>query len=60
MNELQKTLIDQINKYCQTSILPTLEQDEEQSFFRSEVYIGFGELGLTGIPLPSTDRKSVV
>ncbi|MCB9063320.1 MAG: acyl-CoA dehydrogenase family protein [Halobacteriovoraceae bacterium] len=54
MNELQKTLIDQINKYCQTSILPTLEQDEEQSFFRSEVYIGFGELGLTGIPLPST------
>lgn len=52
MNELQKELVEQINKFNAEKIEPFMEEDDREETFRMEIYRGLGELGLAGIPLP--------
>lgn len=41
-----------IRKYGEREVEPTLFEDEENAFFRREIYTKLGELGLTGILVP--------
>lgn len=52
MNELQKELQDQIRKFCLKNVEPFMEEDDENEFFRRDIYTGLGELGLGGVTLP--------
>jgi len=52
MNELQLELKNTISKFCAKNLEPFLEEDDENQFFRKDIYNSFGELGLTGVTLP--------
>lgn len=52
MNELQKELKNQIERFCKNKIEPFMEEDDHHGRFRMEIYQGFGELGLTGATIP--------
>ncbi|MBL7665035.1 MAG: acyl-CoA dehydrogenase family protein [Bacteriovoracaceae bacterium] len=52
MNELQTELKNQLKKYCLDKIEPFMEEDDEKNRFRPEIYRGFGDYGICGIPLP--------
>lgn len=49
MSDFQSEIIHQIDKFCQKTILPSVEQDEHEGLFRKEIFKGLGELGLCGI-----------
>jgi butyryl-CoA dehydrogenase len=52
MNELQKELQAQLQKYCLDKIEPFMEQDDHSENFRKEIYQGLGEYGVGGVTLP--------
>lgn len=52
MNELQRELQKSVERYCKTAIEPFMEHDDHEGKFRMEIFNGFGELGIGGIPLP--------
>jgi butyryl-CoA dehydrogenase len=52
MNELQRELQKSVERYCKTAIEPFMEKDDHDGKFRMEIFNGFGELGIGGIPLP--------
>lgn len=49
MNEFEKELISQVNRFCKEKMEPTLEKDEKDHFFRMEIFKELGNLGITGI-----------
>ena len=51
---MKQEIIEQVRRYCLDRIEPTAEQDDHEKKFRKDVYQGFGELGLTGLPLPES------
>lgn len=50
---MDQELKETVKKYCLDKIEPFLEEDDEQSRFRFEIFKGLGDLGLTGMTLPS-------
>lgn len=50
--EIQAELRALTRKFAETEIRPLVEKDEETETFRPELIKKFGELGLTGIPVP--------
>lgn len=52
MNELQKELKNQIERFCKNKIEPFMEEDDHAGRFRMDIYQGLGELGLTGATIP--------
>ncbi len=52
MNELQTEIIEQVKRFCRDKIEPIVEHDDKDCKFRSDVYQGLGDLGLTGMVLP--------
>lgn len=52
MNDYQKELIQSLEKFCNTSIEPHMEQDDHEGKFRMEIFRGLGEYGVTGVTLP--------
>ena len=52
MSDYQQELTRQVNKYCLEKIEPFAEQDDHEKKFRTEIFNGLGELGLTGVVLP--------
>ncbi len=51
MNNFHQEITTQIKKYCQNTIEPHIETDDEQSIFKKEIYQGLGELGLAGLTI---------
>jgi alkylation response protein AidB-like acyl-CoA dehydrogenase len=49
MNELQKEIQQQLEKYRLDRIEPTAEQDDQEEKFRMEIFKELGELGFTGV-----------
>lgn len=54
MQNFQLELVSQIKKFRLNKIEPILVEDEEKSFFRSDLYREFGQLGFTGMVIPET------
>ncbi len=54
MTNFQSQISNQIKKYCQNTIEPHIETDDEQGIFKKEIYQGLGELGLTGFTIDDT------
>lgn len=52
MNDFQKELTSNLNRYCLNSIEPHMEHDDEAGKFRMEIFQGLGEYGVTGMTLP--------
>ena len=52
MNEFQKELCTSLAKYCQDSIEPHMEHDDEQGQFRLDIFQGLGDYGVTGMTQP--------
>lgn len=52
MNELQLELKNQLEKFRTLVIDPNAESDDENEFFRPEIWEGLANLGVTGITLP--------
>ncbi len=52
MNEFQKELVLNLQKFCETSIEPHMEHDDASGTFRKEIFQGLGEYGVTGITIP--------
>jgi butyryl-CoA dehydrogenase len=52
MNDFQKDLCASLRKYCETSIEPHMEHDDQEGKFRMEIFQGLGEYGVTGVTLP--------
>lgn len=52
MNEMQKEIQAQLEKFRLDQIEPHVEQDDESENFRMETYRQIGELGFAGGPLP--------
>lgn len=52
MNDFQKELCQNLRKFCQDSIEPHMEHDDEAGKFRMEIFRGLGEYGVTGVTLP--------
>jgi alkylation response protein AidB-like acyl-CoA dehydrogenase len=50
MNDFQKELCQNLRKFCLSQIEPFMEQDDEKSYFRNEIFKGLGEYGVTGVP----------
>jgi len=51
MTNFQNQITTQIKKYCQNTIEPHIETDDEQGIFKKEIYQGLGELGLAGFTI---------
>lgn len=54
MSELQSELQNSIKRFCLDKIEPFMEQDDHDSHFNIDIFHGLGELGLTGMTLPSS------
>ena len=54
MNELQKELCHQLERFRTEKIEPTLEEDDKNETFRMDIYHQLGELGFCGMTLPET------
>lgn len=52
MNDFQKELCASLSKYCEASIEPHMEHDDEEGKFRLEIYQGLGQYGVTGMTQP--------
>lgn len=52
MNEMQKEIQAQLEKFRLAQIEPHIEHDDENENFRMEIYRQIGELGFAGGPLP--------
>ncbi|MFA5583674.1 MAG: acyl-CoA dehydrogenase family protein [Bacteriovoracaceae bacterium] len=52
MNDFQKELCTSLEKYCETSIEPHMEHDDEEGKFRLDIFQGLGDYGVTGMTLP--------
>lgn len=52
MNDFQKELCASLSKYCEASIEPHMEHDDEEGRFRLEIYQGLGQYGVTGMTQP--------
>lgn len=52
MNDIQKELKTQLEKFRLAKIEPHMEHDDETSEFRFEIIKELGELGFVGMPLP--------
>lgn len=54
MNEIQKELKTQLERFCKSKIEPFMEEDDHLGRFRMEIYQGLGKLGLTGATIPES------
>jgi butyryl-CoA dehydrogenase len=52
MNKLALELRSSLARWCEKYIEPFMEEDDEHSKFRMEIYQGLGEQGFTGMTLP--------
>ena len=52
MNDFQKELIQNLRKFCVSSIEPHMEHDDHEGKFRMEIFRGLGEYGVTGVTVP--------
>lgn len=52
MNEFQNELCTSLEKYCQDTIEPHMEHDDETATFRLDFFQGLGVYGVTGVTLP--------
>jgi butyryl-CoA dehydrogenase len=52
MNDFQKEMVEQLRKFRLDKIEPFMEEDDQNSNFRMEIYQELGQLGLTGITMP--------
>ncbi len=51
MNELQKELTSQLQKFCQSKIEPHIEHDDANENFRMEIFQELGALGFCGMTI---------
>lgn len=48
---MKQEILEQVKKYCLDKIEPTAELDDREHLFKMDVYHGFGELGLSALPI---------
>jgi butyryl-CoA dehydrogenase len=52
MNNFQRELCSNLQKFCQSSIEPHMEHDDAEGNFRMEIFQGLGDFGVTGVTVP--------
>lgn len=53
MSDIRQELISSVRKFCLDKIEPFASSDDEERKFRMEIFQGFAELGITGLPVDS-------